>query len=576
MKNTIIALFSSILILLALSPVEADAQSRGKLKKENVVLKARLDSLMSLLDAERKDAHERDSVTQEMLSIYQENERKHDVWLNPDDFTPEVTDSLMNIWYLHRQSKDQPFEPEFDMDSIHFTSKVSDAELQRRLEKLNSVIALPYNETVRNYMILYSEKMPKRVSNMLALAQYYMPIFEETFSKYGLPDELKYVSIIESALNPNAVSRVGAVGMWQFMIKTAKSYGLEVNSLVDERRDPFKSADAAARYMMDLYKLFGDWNLAISSYNCGPGNVNKAIRRGGSREYWNVYKYLPRETRGYVPAFVGAMYGLKYSKEYGLASGAIEMPAQVDTFEIRRNLHFQQVSDLVGISMDELRGINPQYVKDLIPGDTKTYILRLPYQYTAAFLANEDSVYTYKADQYLEQRTLLESASTTSRSSGATVTDRVTYKVKKGDSLGKIASKYRVSVDQLKKWNHLRSNTISIGQNIYIYKSVPAPAKSAAPAPAPAKPSAPAPAAEARDTVAKAAPADTVSRAITQETAEPEQETAPEYVEYVIRKGDTLTKIANRYPGVSVKDIMDYNHIGENIRDGQKIRIPTK
>ena len=198
------------------------------------------------------------------------------------------------------------------------------------------------------------------------MSQYYIPIFEEIFSHYGLPDELKYVAIIESALNPNAVSRVGAVGMWQFMIKTAKSYGLEVNSLVDERRDPFKSADAAARYLTDLYNIFGDWNLAVSAYNCGPGNVNKAIRRSGSRNYWDIYRYLPRETRGYVPAFVGSMYAMKYSKDYGLSAGPMMLPAQVDTFEISRNLHFQQISDLTGVSIDELRGLNPQYVKDII------------------------------------------------------------------------------------------------------------------------------------------------------------------------------------------------------------------
>ena len=370
------------------------------------------------------------------------------------------------------------------------------------------------------------------------MSQYYIPIFEEIFSHYGLPDELKYVAIIESALNPNAVSRVGAVGMWQFMIKTAKSYGLEVNSLVDERRDPFKSADAAARYLTDLYNIFGDWNLAVSAYNCGPGNVNKAIRRSGSRNYWDIYRYLPRETRGYVPAFVGSMYAMKYSKDYGLSAGPMMLPAQVDTFEISRNLHFQQISDLTGVSIDELRGLNPQYVKDIIPGDSKTYILRMPFQYTSSFLANEDSVYTYKADVYLQPKTITENSSSRSSASGSSSSERIRYKVKKGDTLGEIAMKYHVTVAQLKNWNHLRSSMISIGQTIYIYTKAPASgSKSSASGSARSGGSAP--------------------------------------TEYVIRSGDTLSGIASRYPGVSAKDIMVYNGIGERIRVGQKILIPS-
>ena len=449
-----------------------------------------------------------------------------------------MTDSLLNIWYVHRQVKEDSTGLEYDMDSVHFTSSVSDSVLQQRLERLNTLIALPYNEAVRNYMILYSEKMPQKMSNIMALSQYYIPIFEEIFSHYGLPDELKYVAIIESALNPNAVSRVGAVGMWQFMIKTAKSYGLEVNSLVDERRDPFKSADAAARYLTDLYNIFGDWNLAVSAYNCGPGNVNKAIRRSGSRNYWDIYRYLPRETRGYVPAFVGSMYAMKYSKDYGLSAGPMMLPAQVDTFEISRNLHFQQISDLTGVSIDELRGLNPQYVKDIIPGDSKTYILRMPFQYTSSFLANEDSVYTYKADVYLQPKTITENSSSRSSASGSSSSERIRYKVRKGDTLGEIAMKYHVTVAQLKNWNHLRSSMISIGQTIYIYTKAPASgSKSSASGSARSGGSVP--------------------------------------TEYVIRSGDTLSGIASRYPGVSAKDIMVYNGIGERIRVGQKILIPS-
>lgn len=562
--NHIAAILLAILLIL---PATASAQSRRKIKEENLALKESVDSLLNLLETERREAHERDSVTQEMLSIYEENESRKGFALDPSVFTPEVTDSLLNIWYLHRQVGEQNDVEAFDMDSIHFSSNVSDSVLMQRLEKLNSFITLPYNETVRNYMVLYSEKMPAKMSNLLSLSQYYMPIFEETFSKYGLPDELKYLAIIESALNPNAVSRAGAVGMWQFMARTAKSYGLEVSSYVDERRDPFKSADAAARYLVDTYRLFGDWNLAVSSYNCGPGNVNKAIRRGGGRGYWSVYDHLPRETRGYMPALVGAMYAMKYSKEYGLSANGLQMPVQVDTFEIRHNLHFQQISDLVGVSVDELRNLNPQYIKDIVPGTSRPYILRLPYSFTPAFLANEDSLYTYKADIYLNPQIILESNTSSSYSSGGG-SDRITYKVKKGDTLSKIAARYHVSLNQLKSWNHLRSTNLSIGQKIYIYQRGAAPSQSSVhktPNVVQQKPAAGSSAAPSARTASN-------QEASVDVKAEPKTE----YVVYEIKSGDTLTRIASLYPGVSVKDIMNYNHIGENIRAGQKIRIPVK
>ena len=415
---------------------------------------------------------------------------------------------------------------------------------------MNSFITLPYNETVRNYMVLYSEKMPTKMSNIMSLCQYYMPIFEETFSKYDLPDELKYVAIIESALNPVAVSRAGAKGMWQFMTKTAKSYGLEINSFVDERLDPFKASDAAARYLEDSYRLFGDWNLAISSYNCGPGNVNKAIRRSGSRDFWSVYDYLPRETRGYVPAFVGAMYAIKYSKEYGLAANGVQMPVQVDTFEIRKNLHFEQISDLVGISVQELENLNPQYIKDVIPGDSKPYILRIPFNYTSAFIANEDSIYTHRASELLNPQTLLSSKPSqreTRSGSSSSSSTRIAYKVRSGDNLGKIAAKHHVTVNQIKSWNHLKSTTIRVGQTLYIYSSS-TPSKST---------SASASASKAPSATSK--PATSSGQATT----------------YKVKQGDSLYKIAKRY-GTTADKLMKYNGISSKLKIGQIIKIPPK
>lgn len=470
MRRTTYTITALLCLLMFAFQENADAQIfKKKIKEENQELKAQVDSLRKVLDEVRKENRLRDSIADEMIDVYEENRFKTAAGLSPEEYNADVTDSLLSIWYLHRQARKNEEGNGYDMDSVHFTTNVPDEVLMERFRKMNSFITLPYNEKVRNYMILYSEKMPTKMGTILGLCKYYMPIFEETFNKYNLPDELKYMAIIESALNPVAVSRAGAKGMWQFMFRTAQLYGLEINSFVDERLDPFKSADAAARYLTDSYNVFGDWNLAISSYNCGSGNINKAIRRsGGKRDFWSVYNYLPRETRGYVPAFVGAMYAIKYSKEYGLVPASVQMPAQLDTFEIHKNLHFKQISELVGISVDELRNLNPQYIKDVIPGNSGTYILRIPYNYSSDFIAHEDSIYTYKAAEYLNPQALLDTnkSGAGSTSSGGTIT----YKVKKGDTLSKIAARYHVTVNQLKKWNHLRSTNLSIGQKIRIYR----------------------------------------------------------------------------------------------------------
>ena len=351
MRRTTYTITALLCLLMFAFQENADAQIfKKKIKEENQELKAQVDSLLKVLDEVRKENRLRDSIADEMIDVYEENRFKTAAGLSPEEYNADVTDSLLSIWYLHRQARKNEEGNGYDMDSVHFTTNVPDEVLMERFRKMNSFITLPYNEKVRNYMILYSEKMPTKMGTILGLCKYYMPIFEETFNKYNLPDELKYMAIIESALNPVAVSRAGAKGMWQFMFRTAQFYGLEINSFVDERLDPFKSADAAARYLTDSYNVFGDWNLAISSYNCGSGNINKAIRRsGGKRDSWSVYNYLPRETRGYVPAFVGAMYAIKYSKEYGLVPASVQMPAQLDTFEIHKNLHFKQLSELVGI-----------------------------------------------------------------------------------------------------------------------------------------------------------------------------------------------------------------------------------
>lgn len=480
-----IALAAAALVASSLVTTGLGAQNRPKTKgqiiKENQELSNEVDSLRRLLKEYENAARISDSIAAERTRKAVKSSLRGQLPA-PEEYSPEVTDSLLNLWYIHKNVNKNKEGSGYNMDTVRFRSDVPDSVFHRRLVDMNSSISLPYNETVRNYIILYSEKMPTKMSGMLGLASYYMPIFEETFAKYDIPEELKYMAVIESALNPVAVSRAGAKGMWQFMYQTAKSYGLTINSYVDERLDPVKSADAAARYLRDAYRIFGDWSLAISSYNCGSGNVNKAIRRcGGSKDFWAIYDYLPRETRGYVPAFVGAMYAFNYYKEHGITHAPVQMPVHVDTFVIRKNLHFRQISELTGVTVDELRNLNPQYYHDIIPGKDKPYVLRLPYQYTGAFVEHEDSVYKYKADELFNPLTLenIRQGSTEYEQS------RIYYKVKSGDYLGRIASKYRVTVTQLKKWNNLKSNNLRIGQKLVIYRNVP---KKPAPAPAPPKP----------------------------------------------------------------------------------------
>ena len=542
---------------LSLSPLAAQTTGKGpkdvrkmtrrQLQKEHLEALEELESLRQQIRDLQDLYHASDSIAGEMIEIYEENEDRIGAGLRPEDYTPDVTDSLLNLWYSSRASRSRFDESviSYDMDSVRLTTDVPDSVLIRRLTAMNPYITLPYNETVKNYMVLYSEKMPSRMAHMLALADYYMPIFEETLNKYDMPLELKYMAVIESALNPTAVSRAGAKGMWQFMYSTAKSYGLKINSYIDERLDPVKSADAAARYMQDAYRIFGDWNLAISSYNCGSGNVNKAIRRaGGNSDFWSIYEYLPRETRGYVPAFVGAMYAFRYYREYGIVPEDLALPVHVDTFDIRRNLHFTQISELVGVPMDLLRDLNPQYIHDIIPGNETACILRLPSQFTSSFIDHEDSVYTHRAGELFSAATLenMKHAGSSSQ--------EIVYRVKKGDYLGKIAAAHHVTVTQLKNWNNLKSNNLRIGQRIVIYKGG-APAKTSS---------------------AKSSSGGTAAASGNAASSSGGQD----HTVYTVKKGDTLSKIASRYPGVSANDIMNFNGIGSDIKVGQKIRIPKR
>jgi membrane-bound lytic murein transglycosylase D len=282
-------------------------------------------------------------------------------------------------------------------------------EYIERLRRMPTIMEMGYNEIVQRFIDRYMGRLRHSVSFMLGAANFYVPIFEEALEAYQVPLELKYLPVIESALNPKAVSRVGATGLWQFMLGTGKQYGLEVNSLVDERRDPVRASYAAARYLRDLYRIFGDWNLVIAAYNCGPGNINKAIHRsGGLKDYWQLYPYLPAETRGYVPAFIAANYAMTYYCEHNICPMSTRLPLQTDTIVVDRDVHLEQISAVLDLDIEMLRSLNPQYRRDIVPGNTKKYAIRLPMADTGRFIDMQDSIYSYRTSELLTKRAVVE------------------------------------------------------------------------------------------------------------------------------------------------------------------------
>lgn len=348
----------------------------------------------------------------------------------------------------------------------------NDSIIVNRLSKIPTTIEMPFNDVTQKFIDMYCNRMRGSVAIMLGSSNFYMPIFEEALEKYGLPLELKYLPVIESALRPSATSRVGAAGLWQFMIATGKRYGLEVNTLVDERRDPVKSSDAAARYLKDLYDMFGDWGLAIAAYNCGEGNVQKALLRSGDvevKDFWSVYNKLPRETRGYVPAFIAANYIMTYYCDHGIVPMEARLPAQSDTIIVTNDVQFKQISSVCNITVDELRALNPQYRHDIVP---MNYALRLPSQSIEAFILNEDSIYGLKVRNAPIRRSV--TGDIEGNSGGLSVSTKnnkvagKTVSVRSGDSLSTIAKRNGTTVARLRKLNGLKSNMIHPGQKIRV------------------------------------------------------------------------------------------------------------
>ncbi len=380
-------------------------------------------------------------------------------------------DSLLNLWYVQQSVDSNSLVAGIEADSIGL-SDYPDSFYIKRLQGINSLIDLPYNQIVKNFINVYTQKKKEKVEIMLGLTDYYFPIFEEILDQYQLPQELRFLPVIESALNPRAVSRAGATGLWQFMYGTGRRYNLTINSYVDERRDPIAASHAAARFLKDLYSIYNDWTLVIAAYNCGPGNVNKAIRRsGGKRNYWDIYYYLPRETRGYVPAFIAANYTYYYYRDHNLKPQPINIPPTTDTLMVKDMLHLQQVAEVLNLPIDMIRDLNPQYKMDVIPAKDRSYILRLPLDAVSDYIDREKEIFAYKDSVYFNPKNVV----TPSRYNASYQYDvppgsiRFVYKVNEGDVLGSIAERYSVSVGQLRSWNNIRRNLIRVGQNLVIY-----------------------------------------------------------------------------------------------------------
>ncbi len=537
--------------LKANSVLPADSIDLETTKKQQVFQLAADDPIVAALDSLA------------LLSVFQNIEKRRDTTIGLNSFPPE-------------------FIPEYN-DSIYAA----------RMEMLNaySTIEFVYNPYVKTYINLYANRRRDLTERIMGLAQLYFPLFEEKLDQYNLPLELKYVAVIESALHPVARSRVGATGLWQFMYGTGKMYGLQVNTLVDDRSDIFKSTIAACEHFVDLYNIYNDWNLVLSAYNAGPGNVNRAIRRaGGVKDFWSIRHYLPRETQNYVPAFMAVTYVLEHAADHNLyPNPPIYSYLDVDTIRVQQQISLRTVSKFLEIPMDHLRFLNPTFKQDIIPfNEQKPYYLRLPRDYSGLFLANEDTIYNYRTPEQLRQELLAAQMKETTihvvrsgevlgsiaRRYGTSVREiqklnnlrgtlirsgqrlvvraparpanhlaanTNTHVVRRGETLGVIASRYRISVDEIRTWNSISGSIIHPGQNLVVRRPANLPEQ-------------------------------------TQIASQPEEENITEeggYIYYIVQQGDTLLDIAEKYDHISVEDLKQLNDLTleEALQPGQKIRI---
>ena len=454
-------------------------------------------------------------------------------------FINHSTSNCIDERWLEELTNDDLYEEMFsDINSVDIDSIVefefSTELLKKRLQKLNAKtpFEINYHPALENVIKSYLKNRKGSFERLMAISEYYFPMFEEHLSKYDVPLEIKYLAIVESALNPKARSRVGATGLWQFMYPTGKQFNLEVTSYVDERYDPLQSTEAACQYLSSLYQIFGDWSLVLASYNAGPGNVSKAIRRsGGSQNYWNIRRNLPRETANYVPAFLATLYIYEYKKEHGLQPKKAPLTYfETDTIKIKKQISFKQISDLLDISVEEIQFLNPIYKLDIIPyNEDKPRFLRLPKDKIGVFVSNEDKIYAYVS--YLEAKNEEPIVEAPAKSNTNHANSSVQYhKIRRGESLGLIAQKYNVSISSLRSWNGIRGNNIQAGKTLKIYSS--------------SKP----------------------TRSYSNNSSKNDT--------YTVQSGDSLCSIAKKFPGVSADNLKNWNDIsGDNIQPGMKLKI---
>lgn len=483
-----------------------------------------------------------------------------------------------SLWMNELTNLDLYNDISYDIENIDIDQKVDYNELSTELLKSRlaemdskSPFRIEYNESLENVIKSYLKYRKRSFDRLMAISEYYFPIFEEAFAKEKVPLEIKYLAVVESALNPKAVSRVGATGLWQFMYQTGKQYNLKVDSYVDERSDPLKATAAAAKYMSNMYSIFGDWELVLASYNSGPGNVSKAIRRsGGKQNYWNIRKHLPRETRGYVPAFLATMYLYEYHNEHGIRPDrALVQHFSTDTIMVKKQMSFKQISDLLDVPVAQLQILNPSYKLNVVPFyNDENHYLRLPKEKIAVFASNEDKMYAYVQHELdLRENPFRKSRATVLKETINSNTQRIThtrtkyYKIRRGDNLGAIANKYDVKVSELKKWNKLRSNTIAYGKSLKIIttesiiKTIVEEAK--------------------LETVSKESILNDQKEVIAELKNKTEIDTVSSNRNtfYVVRKGDNLNAIAEKY-NIKIEEIKEWNQLSSTtIKAGMTLKL---